>query len=67
MKRTLNQIRIEGFSALQGRLGKADMIRFIQQFDQGKGNYAVTRRKWVDSTSLTDIRNLAKKGQNRRK
>jgi hypothetical protein len=36
------------------------MIRFLQQFETGRGNYAQTRREWVDRTSLDEIRRLAR-------
>jgi hypothetical protein len=37
MHRTLHQIRTEGLTALRDRLGRAGMIRFLQQFETGAG------------------------------
>jgi len=56
MTRTLEQIRTEGLEALRQRLGRADMIRFLQQFETGQGDYSIDRHQWVDATSLDDIR-----------
>jgi len=52
MHRTLNDIRREGLEALRKRLGRAGMIRFLQQFETGVGDYATDRHAWVDATTL---------------
>jgi hypothetical protein len=59
--RTLEDIRRDGLAALRDRLGVAGMVRFLQQFERGRGDYAATRGKWVDRTSLDEIRALAKR------
>ena len=56
MPLTLEQIRRKGLAALQRELGRAGMIRFLQQFETGHGDYARARRSWVNETSLDDIR-----------
>ena len=50
------QIRIMGFQALQKELGIVGLIRFMQQFDLGSGEYVNDREAWqkdytVDSLS----------------
>ena len=60
MTQTLDQIRREGLAALRQKLGRAGMVRFLQQFETGKGDYATERREWVDRTSLDDIRKAAR-------
>jgi hypothetical protein len=55
MQRTLDEIRQEGLQALRDRLGRADMIRFLQQFETGSGDYAKERHAWVDRITLDDI------------
>jgi hypothetical protein len=35
------------------------MIRFLQQFETGSGDYARDRHAWVDRTSLDELRALA--------
>jgi len=59
MQRTLDEVRRQGLEALEQRLGRADMIRFLQQFETGSGDYAQQRHDWVDQTSLTEIERLA--------
>jgi len=59
MHRTLDQIRREGLTALRQRLGRSGMIRFLQQFESGSGDYASERHRWVDSLSLDEIKSLA--------
>ncbi|HUU82243.1 MAG TPA: hypothetical protein VM243_01950 [Phycisphaerae bacterium] len=56
MTQTLEQIRLNGLKALRQKLGRAGMIRFLQQFDLGRGDYAKDRHAWVDRTSLEDLR-----------
>lgn len=63
MSRTLEEIRREGLEALRGRLGRAGMVRFLQQFESGSGDYAQERHEWVDRTSLEEIWAAAQQGQ----
>ena len=58
MTRTLEEIRQVGLEALRQRLGRTGMIRFLQQFETGGGDYAADRRAWVDGTSLQDLHTL---------
>ncbi|MDA1050724.1 MAG: hypothetical protein O3C40_09630 [Planctomycetota bacterium] len=53
---TLEQIRREGLEALRERLGRAGMIRFLGQFENGDGDYVKERQEWVDRTALAEIR-----------
>lgn len=67
MPRTLNEIRQDGLDALEQRLGRVDMIRFLQQFETGSGDYAHDRHAWVNNTSLKEIQRLnAPKDTNRK-
>jgi hypothetical protein len=59
MQRTLDEVRREGLAALEERLGRADMIRFLQQFETGNGDYARDRHDWVDRITLEDIERMA--------
>lgn len=56
MAQTLDDIRREGLKALRERLGTTGMVRFLQLFDGGSGDYAVSRRAWADSVSMDAIR-----------
>jgi hypothetical protein len=67
MAMTLEEIRRAGLEALRERLGQAGMIRFLQQFDSGQGDYASERHKWVDQTSLDDLKKLAADKPKRRR
>ncbi len=65
MHQTLDQIRREGLEALRERLGRAGMIRFLQQFETGAGDYASERHEWVDRISRSDLKALASKSRKR--
>jgi hypothetical protein len=58
---TLEQIRSEGLKALRERLGRAGMIRFLSQFDNGTGDYTKDRHEWVDRTLLAEIRKSSRR------
>ncbi|TWT45652.1 hypothetical protein RAS1_20800 [Phycisphaerae bacterium RAS1] len=45
------EIRREGFRALVERLGAADAIRFLHQYDSGEGDY--TRQRQAALAGLT--------------
>lgn len=61
MHRTMDQIRRDGLAALRAKLGRFDMIRFMQQFETGSGDYARERHDWVDRQSMSDLRALSRK------
>ena len=63
MQRTLDEVRQEGLAALRERLGRADMIRFLQQFENGSGDYARERHDWVDKMALEDVEREASGGR----
>ena len=70
MRLTQDEIYRQGLQALRDRLGRAGMIRFLQQFETGQGNYARARHEWVDGLTLDDLRKLSaasKPGRKRRK
>lgn len=59
MHRSLNDIRRAGLAALRKSLGREGMIRFLQQFDTGHGDYVSDRHEWVDRVTMADIKKLA--------
>ena len=61
--KTLDEIRREGLEALLERLGRVGMVRFMQQFETGNGNYASERHEWVDRTTLDDLKRAAESQQ----
>ena len=60
---TLEQIRIAGLEALARELGPIGMVRFLQQFETGVGDYSVERHRWLDPL---DVESLAEKIQQQR-
>jgi len=48
--KTLNEIRKIGIEALAKALGPIGMVRFIQSFDLGSGDYTKERLQWLDQS-----------------
>jgi hypothetical protein len=61
MEKTLDEIRRKGLEALRRELGRSGMVRFLQQFDLGSGNYAKERQKWADEETLEKLRAASKR------
>jgi hypothetical protein len=53
--RTLEQIRLIGLEALSRELGPVGMIRFLQQFETGHGDYSNERHQWLDQLSIKEF------------
>jgi hypothetical protein len=53
--RTLNQIRLIGLEALSRELGPVGMVRFLQQFETGHGDYSNDRRAWLDQLTIDEV------------
>lgn len=54
---TLEHIRLNGLNALARELGPTGMIRFLQQFETGHGDYSRERHRWLPKK---DAKELAK-------
>jgi hypothetical protein len=52
---TLNQIQQKGLEALSRELGPVGMIRFLQMFETGQGDYTKERHQWLDDQRIEDI------------
>ncbi|HEQ72563.1 MAG TPA: hypothetical protein ENN69_08750 [Spirochaetia bacterium] len=61
---TLDKIKRLGIQALVRELGPAGMIRFIQQYETGEGDYSQERH---NKQEKADVRELAAKIRNKRK
>ncbi len=61
---SLEQIRIAGMEALARELGIVGMVRFLQQFETGHGDYSKERHKWLDDQ---DVESVVKRIHERRK
>ncbi len=53
--KTEQEIQKMGIDILYKGLGAVDFIRFMQQFDQGHGNYVEDRLAWQQNYSVNDI------------
>jgi hypothetical protein len=67
MRLTQHEIYIQGLEALRERLGRAGMIRFLQQFETGQGDYAQERHEWVDRLTLDELRKQVEVGKTAKK
>jgi len=45
--KTLHEIHTDGMDALNKALGPVDMIRFLQMFDEGAGDYTKELKTWL--------------------
>ena len=52
---TMAEIHRAGIEALLDRLGPGGMIRFLQQYDLGHGDYTQERHAWLDGLTVDDI------------
>lgn len=52
---TPQQIREAGMEILSRELGVVGMIRFMQQFEMGQGDYSKDRHLWLDQYGVDDI------------
>lgn len=65
---TLNEIRMIGFEVLVRELGPVGAIRFIQQYEAGRGNYTRDRRKFLPKKSVREIgKQIVKERQAKKK
>ena len=55
MALTLPEIRRIGIEVLIERLGPADALRFLEQFDPGHGDYTHDRHAWLDNLTVEEI------------
>jgi hypothetical protein len=62
-RKSLEEIRHLGYEALTRELGPADFVRFLQQFETGRGNYTEERHRWLDQV---DEATLVERIQQRR-
>jgi hypothetical protein len=57
---TPQQIRVAGLAALTHELGLVGMIRFMQQFETGQGDYSSDRHQWLDQYTVDDIAKMVR-------
>lgn len=49
------QLRRKGLEALRDALGVVGMVRFLQQFDQGSGDYTRDRNQLLEDVTIEDV------------
>ena len=54
-KATAMQIRNRGVEALAEALGPVGMVRFLQQFDTGSGDYTRDRGQWLRDFTVRKV------------
>ncbi|MCR4392070.1 MAG: hypothetical protein NUV94_04655 [Candidatus Acetothermia bacterium] len=54
-KATPAQIREQGIEALAKALGPIGMVRFLQQFETGSGDYTRDREEWLKGLTVHDV------------
>jgi len=54
--KTPNEIRKEGIEILSRELGPIEMVKFLQQYDLGEGDYTKERHKWLQQDTVKDIK-----------
>jgi len=52
---TLEQIRLTGLEVLARELGPVGLVRFLQQFETGRGDYSTERHRWLGERNVQDI------------
>lgn len=52
---TLDGIRKAGLEALARELGTVGMVRFLQQFETGRGDYSEERHRWLGGAGVREV------------
>lgn len=52
---TLEQVRLTGLKALSQELGPVGLVRFLQQFETGYGDYTAERHLWLGQDTVQDL------------
>ena len=52
---SLREIRAAGLEALARELGPVGMVRFLQQFETGRGDYTRERETWLEAETVESL------------
>lgn len=52
---TTEQIRESGLAALKRELGAVGMVKFLQQFETGKGDYSTERHALLEGQTVASL------------
>lgn len=66
---TMNPVvlRKTGLEAVAKALGPLGMVRFLQQFETGAGDYTIEREKWLKGLAIKDVVSEIKDKRKKRK
>jgi len=56
MTMTGEQIRLRGLAALRKELGRAGLVRFLQHFESGTGDYTRQRADFLADLTMDELR-----------
>jgi len=59
MNMTGEQIRIRGLAALRRELGRAGLVKFLQHFESGNGDYTRERGESLKSLTISKLRTVS--------
>ena len=59
---TLEQIRLVGLRALSRDLGAVGLVRFLQQFETGDGDYTADRARWLGERTAQELAQEIERG-----
>ena len=65
--RTDYDIRRLGFQALNRELGVIGLLRFMQQFEKGEGNYVTDRHQWQQHYTVETLAEAIKQWRTHQK
>jgi hypothetical protein len=51
----LARVRAAGLEALSKALGPVGLVRFLQQFETGSGDYTSERHQWLGEATVQDL------------
>ena len=57
------ELRTMGIKALTKELGPLGMIRFLQQYETGSGDYTQERKQWMGDASVESVVEEIKRGR----
>ena len=64
---TPNEVRSRGFQALNRELGTVGLLKFMHQFERGRGDYSRERHAMVDRLTLDEIMTGIKRNRAKRR
>lgn len=52
---TNEEIRLAGLAALEKELGPVGMVRFLQNYETGTGDYTKERNNWLNESDVESL------------